>query len=222
MLMDRHALCRGCQKKDWSTHKVHCGKEKTAKMLRGTIHDPFWQVPDAPAHLLNINFNSSGNIPASEVGFSHPAYADNYSNALRLQTAFLDRERRVDYCLFDERGQPVRFEISEWDTPHKKLAFRLFRAEAFTYSPPKKPGAIEAMAEHLIMYAAQMPGLSRDRILAQLSLEYRMDVKKALVFFNLFPPGEPARLPSESFVDYLGRSVITTTRILDNIGPSFS
>lgn len=196
---------------------MHCGKEKTAKKLRGTVHDPLWRMADAPDHLLDsLNPTPDGAIFASEVGFSDPTRAGGHSDALRRQTAFLDRDRDADYYLFDERGRPVRFEISEVDTPYTKLVFRLSRADVFI-SPPMPPRAIEAIAEHLIQYAAQIPGLNRRRILAQLSLEYGMDVEEKLVAFQQLNLGKGQRLPSESFVDFVGNDMLNSGPIMDNI-----
>jgi hypothetical protein len=168
------ARARACQKADWRNHKKHCGKEKVAKRLPGTIHDPFWQYP-VPDTLHHVQPSPNGMTAVADVGFGVPHPSRTYSPALQRQISLLEGDRGADYFLFDNSDRPIRFVIYE---SFMKLYFRTLRAEAIYGATPN---GIEMVAEHLIKAMAHQPGLSRERILAQLQREYggNMTVKMA-------------------------------------------
>lgn len=187
-------------------------------MLRGTVHDPLWRMAAAPDYIHKaLNPGPDGSIIVTNVGFIDPAYAGWHSLSLRIQTSFLEVDRDADYYLFAENRPSMRFEIPE-EQPHTKLMFRLFRTDILM-PPPTQPRAIEAIAEHLVLHAAHLPGLSREWILAQLSLEYGVDVEAKLVAFQRLNLGGGQRLPNESFLDFMGKNMHSRSRtpILNNI-----
>ncbi|KAF9459187.1 hypothetical protein BDZ94DRAFT_1312645 [Collybia nuda] len=165
-----HYCSAKCQAKDWPNHKKHCGKEKIAKKLPGTIHDPFWFQPDMPDGLRNIPINDRGTVGMDSLGFIDPKNAPRYSSALQRQVNLITADRDVDYFLFDNMDRPVRFVLED---PMLKMSFRIMRTEALSSENPK---TVEGMAEHVIKVMGQKPGLSTAGIISQFNKEYGRDM----------------------------------------------
>jgi hypothetical protein len=105
---------RVCEKNDWRNHKKHCGKQRIAKKLPGTIHDPNWFQPDVPEEIrLDLPSTSNGFDQMASLGFGSPARAALYSAALQRQVALLTVDKMADYFLFDEMDRPIRFATKE-------------------------------------------------------------------------------------------------------------
>jgi len=166
-----------CQKADWRNHRKHCGKEKVAKRLPGTIHDPFWKYP-VPETMHFIQPSPDGTAAVTDFGFGTPHPSRPHNAALQRQAALLEGDRRADYFLFNDSDQPIRFMIYD---SLLKMAFRGLRAEAMYGSTP---WSVDPMAEYLVKANADRPGLSRAKILAQLQREYGGDMAAQIAAFE--------------------------------------
>jgi hypothetical protein len=165
---------RACQKDDWRSYKQHCGKEKIAKKLHGTIHDVAWQYPDTSDSVRSLAESAQdGKVHVTSLGFGTPHPSNPHSPALQRQVALLEGDKDVDYVLFDDTDRAIRIMI---DDIHLKLDFRLVRSEVmFAVNHPD--GGPGIMAEYLIkVTTGNWPGLSRASILAQFEKEYGGDV----------------------------------------------
>ena len=114
-----------------------------------------------------VDINSLG------FGAAHPSRP--HSQALQRQVSLLDGDRQADYFLFDEVDRPIRFMAQDLFT---KLSFRALRADVVSNAEQR---GLEAIAEYLIKMMQHKPGLSRERILAQLGREYTEDVADKVV-----------------------------------------
>ena len=166
-------LCSECQKEDWRNHKTHCGKMRVSKKLPGTAQDPHWAYPDFPDHARHIPTTPDGTVFLNSIGFGTPNIQHKYSPALWRQVSLINADRDADYFLFDENDRPVRFVLYD---PWMKMTFRDFRGEILSDDEGHGNDMLSALAEHLIKAMAQKPGLSRERILAQLEREYGGDI----------------------------------------------
>jgi hypothetical protein len=171
------ARARACQKADWCNHKKHCGKEKVAKRLPGTIHDPFWYYPVLDT-LHHVQPSPNGTAPVTVVGFGVPHPSRTYSPALQRQISLLEGDQAADYFLFDDSDRPIRLVIYESVV---KLCFRTTQASAIYSATPKN---LDVIAEYLIKAMAHQPGLSRERILAQLQREYGENMAETMAAFE--------------------------------------
>lgn len=138
------------------------------KNVKGTVYDPFWANSDFPDYLRPPESTrlSDGGIPISSLGFGTLPPSRTHSPALQQQVALITSDKDADYFIFDEQDQPIRFVIHDmW----MKISFRNLRSGAI-FSAGQE--GLEAMAEYLIKVMADKPGLSRERILDQLSREY--------------------------------------------------
>ena len=100
------------------------------------------------------------------MGFGTPHPSRPHSPALQRQVSLLTGDKEAEYFLFDDSDRPIRFEVSHMWT---KMTFRLIRSGAM-FSAEQR--GVEAIAQYLIKFMGQKPGLSRERILAQFSQEY--------------------------------------------------
>ena len=116
---------RTCQKADWRTHKKHCGKEKVAKKLPRTIHDPYWQFPMSD-NLRGIDPSTGILSWPAEVDFGTPHPDHPHNPALQRQVALLELHKSVEYFLFDDLGRSVPFVIND---PQVKMCFRSTRKQ---------------------------------------------------------------------------------------------
>lgn len=165
-----------CQQEDWRNHKKNCGKQKIAKKLPGTIHDPFWFQPDVPDGFRHLG--GKGDLEVTSIGFGDPARTPTYSAALRRQVSLLTADKKADYFLFDEMDRPVRFEITN---SMLKTFFRIARTEALSSD---KANTVEGLLELIIKVMGQKPGLSRQGIIAQFAKEYERDVARNLAIIE--------------------------------------
>jgi hypothetical protein len=159
-------LHRECQKDDWRNHKRHCGKEKVSKRLKGTVNDPFWKYPDVSDSLRHVPINKNDTISINSMGLPPPEPPYPYSQALQRQIGLITSDKDADYFLFDEVQRPIRFALPEG---YIKLAFRTMRSNALSTCEKK---GVQAIGEYLLKTMSDHPGLSRERILGQLSSEY--------------------------------------------------
>jgi hypothetical protein len=165
-----HYCSAACQKADWRNHKKHCGKKKVLKNVKGTAHDPFWNVPDFPDHLRPTESSANGTVNISSVGFGTAHPSRPHTPALQRQVSLLNADKRADYYLFDESDQPVRVVFPDiW----MKMVFRTNRADAMFGA---RLDGLPAMAEHLIKIMEQKPRFSRAMILDQFTREYGEDM----------------------------------------------
>jgi hypothetical protein len=172
-----------CQKEDWRKHKKICGKQKSTKQLAGTIRDRFWKYASLPDHLRSFPAEPSGGVHITSVGFGtgpHPSRP--YSPALQRQVSLLTGNKYADYFLFDEFDRPVLFMIEDMYT---KISFWNLRSDVLS-SPD--PIGLVYIAEYLIKMMEHKPGLSRERILAQMNREYPEDVAEMVVKWEQSPP----------------------------------
>jgi hypothetical protein len=173
--------CRECQKDDWPKHKKHCGKAKVSKKLPGTVHDRFWIVPDFPDHLRTNPFLSDTDegVHVNTIGFGTPHPTRPHSHALQRQVSLMNGDKDADYFLFDDMDRPVCLVLYDRCI---KMTFRIIRSFAMFGSDPTGVGAI---AQYLIEVMGNEPGLSRERILAQLDREYEIDVTSLMAEFEI-------------------------------------
>jgi hypothetical protein len=155
-----------CQKEDWPKHKLHCGEKKVSKKLPGTAQDPFWANPDTPDYIRRIPITETNKIDVHLIGFADPTVASKYSVALKRQLALLEADIEAEYFLFDVNDNPVRVVVIE---SFAKMGFRTLRAAVLALSDL---GELEDIAEFLVKFMGQWPGLSRAGILKQLQREY--------------------------------------------------
>ena len=110
-------------------------------------------------------------LAVENLGFGTPHPSRPHSPALKRQVSLLEADRRAEYFLFDEEDVPIRFVI---DDMAMKMLFRSARTLAMFCA---EPVCLDQMAEHLIKKMGHAPGLSRARILEQLTKEYEVDVE---------------------------------------------
>jgi hypothetical protein len=165
---------RTCQKDDWGSHKQHCGKEKIAKKLHGTIHDLSWRYPDTSDSVRSLAESAqNGKVHVTSLGFGTPHPSNPHSPALQRQVALLEGDKDVDYVLFDDTDGAIRIIL---DDIYLKMDFRIVRAEVM-FAVNRRDADPGIMAEYLIkVTTGNWPGLSRASILAQFEKEYGGDV----------------------------------------------
>jgi hypothetical protein len=195
---------RACQKEDWREHKKICGKQKSSKQLVGTTRDRFWKYPSLPDYARNIPSEPKGGVHITSIGFGtgpHPSRP--HSPALQRQVSLLTGDKYADYFLFDELDRPVRFMIGDMYT---KISFRNLRSEALS-SP--EPMGLVVIAEHLIKMMEHEPGLSRERILAQLGREYPEDIAEMVAKWEQ-SAAKQGRSPGTTFIEVMGKNMAAT------------
>jgi hypothetical protein len=111
-----------------------------------------------------------GHISISSLGFGTPHPTRPHSPALQRQVSLITGDKEAEYFLFDDTDRPIRFILYDMWT---KMAFRILRSDVM-FGPEQR--GVEALAEHLIKFMGDKPGLSREIILAQLEREYGGDV----------------------------------------------
>ncbi|OJA20577.1 hypothetical protein AZE42_05369 [Rhizopogon vesiculosus] len=97
-------------------------------------------------------------------------------------------DKDANYFLFTASGEPVRFMI---DDPVVKIFFRMVRG--FVMRPDI---GVEAMAEFILKFMSEYPGLSRDIILKQLCAEYGGNVLAK--WEQTHPPGMETMIESQA------------------------
>ena len=169
---------RACQKEDWPKHKTSCGKEKVMKHLRGTIRDPLWRFPKIPDQFRDaLTFDGNG-FAINSLGFATPHPLRPHNSALQHQLSLLTADKSADYFLFDEAGHAVRFAIEDTFT---RTCFRVIRSNAMSTAEQK---GLEVLVEYLIKTMEHKPGLSRERILVQLSGEFGEAIVEKMATFR--------------------------------------
>jgi hypothetical protein len=170
-----------------------------SKRLPGTIHDRFWAIPNVPDHCRSESMDGSS-IDSNGYGTPHPTRP--HSQALQRQLSLITGDKEADYFLFDDLDRPIRFVLYDnWE----KMMFRILRAGPMFGSDTQ---GVEAIAEHLIKVMGNKPGLSRERILAQLNKEYEIDVKSMLLEFKRRGL-ENGLDPSETFLEMMSKNYET-------------
>jgi hypothetical protein len=197
---------RACQRDDWQSHKKNCGKEKIAKKLLGTIHDPSWQYPDVSEFLSPVGITPDGIFPITNLGFGALHPSRSHSPALQRQVALLEGDRDADYylyiALFDHTDHPIRVMIEENSI---KMSFRIVRSDAMFHA---EPSGFEAMAEYLIKTMADRPGLSRARILVQFESEYGGDMAAKVAAF-VAKEIKHGQEPGSTYLERMGAAIMT-------------
>ena len=197
-----------CQKEDWGEHKKSCGKQKVTKRLPGTVRDPFWKYPDVPDHLRDIPV-ASGGVQVTSIGFGTPHPSRPHNRALQRQVSMLTGDKLVDYFLFDQLECPMGFVILDTWT---KISFRILRSDAM-FSEERK--GIEALAEYLVKKMQGKPGLSRERILAQMSREYDEDMAEKLAAWEKLKQKRESGTPGTTFIEEMSRNLGATLPALE-------
>jgi hypothetical protein len=193
---------RACQKDDWQSHKQHCGKEKIAKKLPGTIRDPSWRYPAISQFLPLVEMTSDGIFPITSLGFGTPHPSRSHSAALQRQVTLLEGDRDADYYLFDHADRPIRVMIEDYSI---KMSFRIARSEAMFHA---EPSGFQSMAEYLIKTMADRPGLSRARILAQFESEYGGNMAAKVDAF-VAKEIENGQEPGSTYLERMGAAIMT-------------
>jgi hypothetical protein len=142
------------------------------KILKGTVNDPCWQYPDVPDYLRDIPVNEDDTVTIASLGFGVPNPPHPYSQALQRQISLITRDKEADYFLFDQAQRPIRFALPGGIM---KMYFRTMRGEALC---TVERDGVRVITQFLVKTMANYPGLSRERILGQLSTEYGCDVAK--------------------------------------------
>ena len=200
---------RECQKADWREHKKICGKQQSTKSLPGTIRDHFWQHTFLPDFIRNVPAHPAKGVHITSTGFGTPHPSRPHSPALQRQMSLLTGDKYVDYFLFDELDHPVRFEIRDMNT---KLIFRSIRSAVLT-SPT--PIGLAPIAEYLIKMMEHKPGLSRQRILAQLSREHSEDVAEMVAMLEQ-SPAKAGHPPGTTYMEVTCKSISNVLPRLSN------
>ncbi|RDB25255.1 hypothetical protein Hypma_007371 [Hypsizygus marmoreus] len=123
--------------------------------------------------------------------WQYPDTPDQFRNIPKRD----DGDKDADYFLFDEEERPIRVIVPH---PFQRMTFRIMRADALT---PKEEQGVEAIGEYLLNNMSNHPGLSRERILAQLGREYGEEMMPRIELF--------ARLTGE--VGYAGTTYVEKT-----------
>jgi hypothetical protein len=208
------SLCiRACQKEDWREHKKICGKQKPMKQLTGTIRDRYWKYPSLPEYAREIPVDPTGNVHITSLGFGKPHPSRPHSPALQRQVSLLNGDRYADYFLFDELDRPIRFMIGDMCT---KISFRSIRSEALSSASGSAKG-LAAIGEYLIKMMEHKPGLSRERILAQLSREYLEDVAEAVAEWEQSTTKQE-HSPGTTFMEAMGKTMEATLPKMMQLG----
>jgi hypothetical protein len=126
--------------------------------------------------------------------------------------SLLKGDPTAEYFLFDEVERPIRFSISTATDYVAKMMFRLNRSQALSGSTAD-PAHVCALGEYLVKMMEDRPGLSRERILDQLSREYGMDVAKEVAIFESkrFEPGQ-------TFIEHVSAGLNTTLPRIMELG----
>jgi hypothetical protein len=200
---------RACQKDDWREHKKICGKKKSTKQLLGTTRDHFWRYPSLPDYARHVPTDPKEGIELIATGFGNPHPSRPRSHALQRQVSLLTGDKHADYFLFDELDRPVRFVISDLYT---RITFRQLRSEVLTSADPRGLGAI---AEYLVKMMEHKPGLSRERIVAQLSREYSEDIGEKIAKWGqlIAQSGHPGTM----FLEMIGKGLEKAMPTLMNL-----
>ncbi|KAF7982991.1 hypothetical protein HWV62_24600 [Athelia sp. TMB] len=204
-----------CQKEDWRRHKKHCGKAKISKKLPGTIHDPYWAIPDIkdtmkdmPDYVRDSLPQGSGNADLNSLGFGKPHPSLTITPALRRQMDLYTSAKDVDYFVFDELDRPFPFLIEEVWT---RLNFRNLRGQVI--SSPDRQG-VEAIAQYVIKRLSRTPGFSRDLIVRQFEKEYGDDVGEKLRKFDSMSVRN-GYAEGDTFIEITSRSLgVTMSKVL--------
>jgi hypothetical protein len=117
-------------------------------------------------------------VAITSIGFGTQHSARPFSQALQRQIDLLEGDRIADYFLFDGADRPIRVVLQDW----LKMSFRMTRAEAM-FGAKASPSA-EALAEYLIKTRANLPGLSRARLLDQFKKEYGNNMRTKIIAFE--------------------------------------
>jgi hypothetical protein len=125
--------------------------------------------------------------------------------------SLLTGDKYADYFLFDELDRPVRFMV--WDMC-TKMAFRGLRSEALSSPEPK---GLPAIAEYLIKMMEHEPGLSRERILAQLSREYSEDMAGTVAKWEQ-STATKGYAQGTTFMEVMGKNMATAMPKMMNLG----
>jgi hypothetical protein len=153
------------------------------------VNDPFWKYSDVSDHLRHVPINKNDTISINSMGFPPPEPSYPYSQALQRQISLITNDKDADYFLFDELQRPIRVALPDGYT---KLAFRMMRSDALSTCEKK---GVQPIGEYLLKTMSNLPGLSRERILGQLSREYgeeaagKIDDFEKLAVRNGYEPG---------------------------------
>ena len=137
-------------------------------------------------------------IVSTGFGNAHPSRP--HSQAFQRQLSLLTGDKHVDYFLFDEVDRPVRFVIQD---PTIRVVFRALRADAMSSANQR---GLEAISEYLIKMMQHKPGLSRERILAQLGREYTEDIVNIVTQWEKMATVN-GHLEGTTFIEVMGKSV---------------
>ncbi|KZP18358.1 hypothetical protein FIBSPDRAFT_745471 [Athelia psychrophila] len=213
-----HYCSPACQKQDWRRHKKQCGKEKVSKKLRGTIHDPYWAVPDFGDTMKDVPDYIRNSLPPGgdsedaaleSMGFGKPHPSLTITPALQRQIDLYTNAKEVDYFVFDELNCPFPFIVDDTWT---KITFRNLRAQAI--SSPDRQG-IEPIAEYVIKCMGQREGFSRDLIVGQFEREYGDDLGEKLQNFQSLSIRN-GYAEGTTFIEVTSRSLdVTMSKIRD-------
>jgi hypothetical protein len=103
--------------------------------------------------------------------------------------------------------RPIRFAVYDMPT---KLAFRILRSGAMFSADGE---GLEAIVDYVIKMMAHMPGLSRERILAQFSREYGYDVTEKVEHFQGLAT-ENGYAPGTSILEVMSKQLVATMPLL--------
>jgi hypothetical protein len=93
------------------------------------------------------------------------------------------------------------------------MAFRILRSDAMFSAEPR---GVEAIAEYLIKYMAQRPGLSRERILAQFNREYGEGTAEKVAEFETIAQVNGYE-KGVTFVDVMGQGMTGMPAMMDRL-----
>ncbi|RDB20598.1 hypothetical protein Hypma_012230 [Hypsizygus marmoreus] len=170
-----HYCSSACQKADWRNHKKHCGKAKVSKQLKGTINDPYWQIP---AFLNSDSLRETpcidGKVSTLDVGIMKPDPSRPCSPALQRQIALCTTYKEADYFLFDAADRPIWVSVPG---EAARLVFRRHRTKALEQPEVGVP----VIGDYLVRKGPSYPALNRELILDQLGKEYGEDMKAKIL-----------------------------------------
>jgi hypothetical protein len=143
----------------------------------------------------------------TSLGFGNPHPLRPHNPALQHQVSLLTADKSADYFLFDEAGHVIRFEIEHIFT---KMCFRVIRSNAMSSADQK---GLEIIVEYLVKMMEHEPGLSQERIFAQLIGEYGEHSAEKMTAFRAKKMASGSTSDDITFLEAMSRDMEATASL---------